>query len=211
MADVVPWLPERPYEQLILEKLRPGDIHTHPFAQHFPVLDGEGRVNAALVAARERGVRFDLGHGAASFWFRQAAPAIAQGFVPDTISTDLHTGNINGPVFDMATTMSKLLNLGLELPDVVARATVAPARLIGRRELGTLSVGSAADVALFSLEKGDVSFVDCGRARLACDRRLSCRLTIRAGEIVYNPHGLGLLEWQRAPESYWQSTVRTSV
>ena len=198
MVDFYPWLPERPYSQLILEKLRPGDIHTHVFAQQFPIIDERGRVHDHLFHARERGIIFDVGHGAASFWFRNAAPAIAQGFVPDSISTDLHTGNVNGPVFDMLTTMNKILNLGVPLPDVIARSTVAPAREIGRPELGTLSPGAEADVAVLALDEGPFSFVDCGQTRLDGRQRLRCILTVRAGEIVYNPDGLGLPTWKQA-------------
>lgn len=206
MVDFFPWLPERPYPTLLLEKLRPGDIHTHVFAQQFPILDDQGRVNDFLWQARERGVIFDLGHGAASFWFRNAAPAIAQGFVPDSISTDLHTGNVNGVVIDMVTTMNKVLNLGTPLADVIARSTVAPAHEIGHPELGHLGVGAEADIAVFALDWGQFSYVDCGRARLSGDRRLRCVLTLRAGEIVYNPEGLGLSEWPEAPPSYWVMT-----
>jgi dihydroorotase len=197
MVDFFPWLPERPYPDLILHKLRPGDIHTHVFAQQFPVIDEQGKVFDHLFQARERGVIFDLGHGAASFWFRNAVPAIAQGFVPDSISTDLHTGNLNGPVIDMATTMSKVLAMGVPLADVIARSTVAPAREIGRPELGTLTQGAEADVAVFTLEEGAFAFVDCGQTRLESDRQLRCVLTLRAGEIVYNPHGLGLPSWRQ--------------
>jgi dihydroorotase len=196
MVDFYPWLPERPYEELILNRLRPGDIHTHVFALQFPVIDEQGKVYDHLFKARKRGVIFDLGHGAASFWFRNAVPAVEQGFVPDSISTDLHTGNVNGPVVDMATTMSKMLNMGLTLEDVIARSTVAPAREIGRPELGTLTVGAEADVAVFAVDEGAFSFVDCGKTRLAGNRRLRCVLTMRAGEIVYNPEGLGLLSWE---------------
>ncbi len=203
MVDFYPWLPERPYEELILNRLRPGDIHTHVFAQQFPIIDEQGKVYDHLFKARERGIIFDLGHGAASFWFRNAVPAIRQGFVPDSISTDLHTGNVNGVVIDMQTTMNKVLNLGVPLEQVIARSTVAPAREMGHPELGTLGVGAEADVAVFALERGSFSFVDCGRARLVGDRRLHCLLTIRAGEIVYNPHGLGLPEWREAPAEYW--------
>jgi dihydroorotase len=198
MVDFYPWLPERPYPELILEKLRPGDIHTHVFAQQFPVIDGQGKVEDYLWWARERGVIFDLGHGAASFWFRNAAPAIAQGFIPDSISTDLHTRNLNGPVIDMAETMNKVLAMGVPLADVIARSTVAPAREIGRPELGTLTPGAGADVAVFTLEEGEFGLVDCGKTRLATTQRLRCRLTIRAGEVVYNPDGLGLSEWEQA-------------
>ena len=197
MVDFFPWLPERPYPTLILEKMRPGDIHTHVFAQQFPIIDDQGKVQDHLVQARERGVNFDLGHGAASFWFRNAVPAIQQGFVPDSISTDLHTGNVNGPVIDMLTTMNKVLNIGLTLEDVIARSTVAPAREIGRPELGTLTPGAEADVAVLAMEEGNFSFVDCGQTRLNGQRRLRCVLTMRAGEIVFNPEGLGLLTWQQ--------------
>ena len=197
MVDFYPWLPERPYGQLILEKLRPGDIHTHVFAQQFPIVDQGGRVHADLFRARERGVIFDLGHGAASFWFRNAVPAIEQGLVPDSISTDLHTGNVNGPVIDMLTTMNKILAIGVPLEGVIARSTAAPAREIGRPELGTLGPGSEADVAVLAMDAGACSFVDCGGTRLDGSRRLRCVLTVRAGEIVYNPNGLGLPPWRQ--------------
>jgi dihydroorotase len=198
MVDFFPWLPERPYPQLILEKLRPGDIHTHVFAQQFPVIDEAGRVFEHLYQARDRGVIFDLGHGAASFWFRNAAPAIEQGFVPDSISTDLHTGNVNGPVIDMLTTMNKMLAMGLALDDVIARSTVAPAREIGHPELGTLTIGAEADLAVLALDDGDFRFVDCGRAWIGGRQRLRCALTIRAGNIVYNPGGMGLPSWEQS-------------
>jgi dihydroorotase len=163
MVDFYPWLPERPYPDLILEKLRPGDIHTHVFAQQFPVIDDQGKILDHLFRARERGVIFDLGHGAASFWFRNAAPAIRQGFVPDSISTDLHTGNLNGPVIDMTTTMSKMLAMDVPLTEEIARSTVAPAREIGRPQLGTMIPGAEADVAILALDEGEFGFVDCGQ------------------------------------------------
>jgi len=203
MVDFWPRPPERPYPDLILKHLRPGDIHTHVFAQQFPVLDERGKVSEFMYGARERGVIFDLGHGAGSFWFRNAVPAIQQGFVPDSISTDLHTGSINGPVFDMLTCMNKMLNMGVPLEDVIARSTVAPAREIGHPDLGTLSVGSDADVAVLKLETGSFPYVDCGRAKLIGHRQLRCALTLRAGQIVYNRDGLGLPEWQDAPDPYW--------
>ena len=202
MVDFFPWLPERPYPTL-LEKLRPGDIHTHVFAQQFPILDESGQVNDFMFAARERGIIFDLGHGAASFWYRNAVPAIAQGFVPDSISTDLHTGNVNGVVIDMVTTMNKVLAMGVPLPDVIARSTVAPAREIGHPELGHLGAGSDGDVAVFALDDGQFSFVDCGPARLTASQRMRPVMTLRAGQIVYNPSGIGLSEWPDAPPEYW--------
>jgi dihydroorotase len=195
MVDFYPWIPGRSYPELILERMRPGDIHTHVFAQQFPIIDEQGRVEEHLWKARERGIIFDVGHGAASFWFRNAVPAIQQGFVPDSISTDLHTGNVNGVVIDMLTTMNKILNAGVPLTEVIAKSTTAPAREIGHPELGTLSPGSEADVAVLALDEGEFSFVDCGRTTLQGTQRLRCLLTLRAGEMVWNPDGLGLPTW----------------
>ncbi len=195
--------PERPYVDLLLQKMRPGDIHTHVFAQQFPILDEHQQPNGFLFEARKKGIFFDLGHGAASFWFRQAAPAMEHGFSPDTISTDLHTGNTNGAVIDMITTMSKMLNLGMPLPEVIARSTQVPAQVIGRPELGTLSVGAEADIAVLKTREEPCSFVDCGRARLTGNQKLECALTVRAGKIVYDPAGLSMPEWKDAPPTYW--------
>ncbi|HRA47258.1 MAG TPA: amidohydrolase/deacetylase family metallohydrolase, partial [Thermomicrobiales bacterium] len=167
MVDFYPMLPERPYPDLILKKLRPGDIHTHVFAQQFPIINAEGKVYDHMWKARERGIIFDVGHGAASFWFRNAGPAIEQGFAPDSISTDLHTGNLNGPVIDMLETMNKILNLGVPLLDVIEKSTTAPAREINRPELGTLKPGRVADVAVFAMREGDFGFVDCGKEKIA--------------------------------------------
>ncbi|GIV77315.1 MAG: amidohydrolase [Litorilinea sp.] len=204
MVDFWPRPPERSYEELILEKMRPGDIHTHVFAQQFPVLDEAGKPNRILFEARERGVIFDVGHGAGSFWFRNAVPAIQQGFYPDSISTDLHVRNVHGAVVDMLTTMSKILNMGMSLADVIQRSTLAPAREIGHPELGHLSVGAEADVAVLKLLTGEFGFIDCGRARMMGDRKLECAMTIRAGEIVYDPGGLSMPLWTEAPPEYWE-------
>lgn len=203
MVDFWPRPPERPYPELILEKLRPGDIHTHVFAQQFPIVDAGGKLHQHLFRARERGVRFDLGHGAASFWFRNAVPALEQGFPPDTISTDFHMGNVNGPVVSMLRTMSKCLAMGMPLREVVERSTVAPARLVGHPELGTLSPGAEADVAVFRLESGRFGYADCGRARIEGSQDLQCALTVRAGRVVYDPSGLAMPLWRDAPAAYW--------
>jgi dihydroorotase len=150
-----------------------------------------------MYEARERGIIFDVGHGAASFWFRNAVPAIQQGFVPDSISTDLHTGNVAGIVIDMLTTMNKLLNIGVPLNDVIAKSTVAPAREINRPELGTLTPGRSADIAVLALDQGSFHFVDCERTTLHGDRRLRCEMTFYAGDIVYSPNGRGLPAWEQ--------------
>jgi dihydroorotase len=196
--------PERPYEDLLLKKARPGDIHTHVYAQQFPLLDEARKPRAFLAEARQRGIIFDVGHGAASFWFRQAVPCIEHGFGPDSLSTDLHTRSLNRNVVDMLTTMSKFLNMGLSLQEVIYRSTVTPAREINRPELGTLSAGSEADVAVLKQEEGDFSFADCGDARLHGTRKLDCLLTLRAGKVVYDPTGLTMPDWQDAPPEYWK-------
>lgn len=217
MVDFWPRPPQRPYADLILHKLRPGDIHTHVFAQQFPVIEGAGnggefgagppnpdsRINPVLFQAQKRGIIFDVGHGGGSFWFRNAVPAVRQGFIPHSISTDLHTGSIGGLNLGLLTTMSKFLNMGLTLEEVVQRATVAPAQEIGHPELGTLDVGAEADIAVLRLEYGHFGFVDCGRARMSGDRKLTCALTLRRGEPAYDPSGLTMPEWSSAPADYW--------
>ncbi|MCL5995355.1 MAG: amidohydrolase/deacetylase family metallohydrolase [Chloroflexi bacterium] len=195
--------PERPYPDLILKKARPGDIHTHVFAQQFPIIDDDGHVYRYMFEAQARGVIFDLGHGAGSFWFRNGARAIAGGFVPDSISTDLHTHSMNSTVGDMQTTMSKVLNMGVSLQEVIKRSTINPANEIGHPELGHLSAGAGADVAVFKLHTGQFGFIDCGRAKLTGDKKLECALTIRNGEIVYDLGGLSAPEWMQAPPAYW--------
>ena len=204
MVDFWPRPPERSYQELILEKMRPGDIHTHVYAQQFPILDEKGKPNQFLFEARERGIIFDVGHGAGSFWFRNAYPAIQNGFSPDSISTDLHTRNIHGVVIDMQSTMSKILNCGMPLQEVIYRSTVTPAREIGHPELGHLSVGSEADVAVFDLHECEFSFVDCGRATMKGTQKLECTMTLRAGETVFDPSGLSMPAWENAPEAYWK-------
>ncbi len=211
MVDFWPRAPERSYPDLILKKLRPGDIHTHVFAQQFPIVDAEGDLYSHLMEARKRGVLFDLGHGAGSFWFRNAVPAVRQGFVPDTISTDLHSGNVNGPVVDMATTMSKMLAIGVSLNEVIRRSTVNPARAIRRPELGTLSIGHEADIAVFEHRRGRFAYVDCGQAKVVGKSKLVNRLTVRAGRIVYDPTGVGLLEWEKAPAQYFTTPKLQNV
>ena len=195
--------PGRAYQEL-LRKMQPGDIHTHVYAQQFPILDDDNKPADFMFEARERGIIFDLGHGAGSFWFRQAIPAYQGGFAPDSISTDIHIGNVNGVVHDMLTTMSKLLCMGMPLTEVIFRSTVTPAREIGHPELGHLSIGAEADIAVLQLLEGQFGYVDCGWARLLGDRKLSCEMTLRAGEIVYDVNGRATPLWEEAPASYWE-------
>ena len=195
--------PERTYEDLLLKKMRPGDIHTHVFAQQFPIILADGKINPALAEARARGVIFDVGHGSGSFWFRNAVPAQKQGFVPDSMSTDLHTGNYN--VVSMTNVMSKFLAMGVPLEDIIRRSTVNPAAEIHRPELGTLAVGRDADIAVLELSKGHFSYIDCGVARFDGNAQLTARMTVRAGRIVYDPSGLSMVQWEKARPQYFST------
>ena len=195
--------PGRTYQEL-LRKMQPGDIHTHVYAQQFPILTDKNEPADFMFEARERGIIFDLGHGAGSFWFRQAIPAYQGGFGPDSISTDLHIGNVNGVVHDMLTTMSKLLCMGMPLAEVIYRSTFTPAQEIGHPELGHLSVGAEADIAILKQQDGEFGYVDCGQARMNGSHKLCCEMTLRAGEIVYDVNGRSAPAWEDAPPSYWE-------
>lgn len=172
----------------LLEHLRPGDIHTHVYNdRQIELVDRfTGKVQPWMAAARQRGVLFDVGHGGGSFLWPVATRAVAQGFVPDTISTDLHSGSINIQQSNMPNVMSKMMLLGMSLEDVVKRSTVSPAKAIARYpELGTLGVGQAADIAVLEEQTGVFAFKDSWPAKRLGTRRLECVFTIRAGQVVY--------------------------
>jgi dihydroorotase len=192
--------PERSFADLVLQKARPGDIHTHVFAQQFPIIV-DGKVNPILQQARNRGVIFDVGHGAGSFWFRNAVPAVNQGFIPDSMSTDLHTGDLT--ILSMSNVMSKFLSMGVPLNDLIRRSTVNPAREIHRPELGTLSVGKEADVAVLEELHGHFGYIDCGYAKMEGTSQIVARMTIRAGRILYDPSGLSMVQWEKARPQYF--------
>src|ERR1700685_3675745 len=130
MVDFGTFRPQRPYEELVSNKLRPGDISTHMYLDDVPMLDAQGKVQPYLFEARKRGVIFDVGHGGGSFLFRQAVPAMRQGFGPDSISTDLHISGMNAGMKDMLNVMSKFLNMGMPLDEVILRSTWTPAHEI---------------------------------------------------------------------------------
>jgi len=197
MIDFSP-RPARSYPDLLLKHMRPGDMHTHMYARHIPLLDEHARVNDCMREARDRGVIFDVGHGAGSFWFRVAVPALEQGFGPDSISTDLHRRSAMIPNATLTQTMSKFLNMGMPLGEVILRTTVTPAQEIHRPELGTLSVGACADVAVLEIQEGTFGFVDSGHAKLLGSRRIGCAMTVRAGQIVWDLNGLSWPEWKEA-------------
>ena len=139
-----------------MELMKTGDVITHCYNRHtLGILDQAGKVKQSVREARARGVLFDVGHGLGSFNFEAASKALADGFVADTISTDIYNLNLKGPVFDLPTTMSKMMHLGMSFDDVLTRTTAAPARIINRVEgLGSLRVGGPADVALLAIEEG---------------------------------------------------------
>ncbi|MBK5290595.1 MAG: amidohydrolase/deacetylase family metallohydrolase [Acidobacteriia bacterium] len=195
MVDYADFRPERPFQELVLTRLRPGDIYTHTYLTAVPMLDPDGKVLPYLFEAKKRGIIFDVGHGAGSFSFRQAIPAVKQGFVPDSISSDLHIGSMNAGMKDLLNVMSKFINMGMSVPDVIARATRNPAREIKREEFGTLTVGSAADVAILRLVTGDFGFIDSARRRMAGTQKLICELTLKGGRTMYDLNGLMSLDW----------------
>lgn len=168
-----------------LVRMRPGDIVTHAYTGWQPgaIISDAGRLVPAAREARERGVRFDVGHGAGSFTWPVAEAALADGFRPDTISSDLHRFNIASPVHDLATTLSKFLLLGLSIDDVVAMATTAPAASLGAagRTLGTMAVGAEADVTVLRLEEGRFTLTDSAGTARDARQRLVPTAVVRAG------------------------------
>ena len=170
----------------ILPLLERGDIITHCFhGERNGILDEAGRVLPAVRAAADRGVIFDVGHGVGSFSFEVGRRALADGLLPDTISSDLHAHNINGPVFDLATTLSKFLYLGLPLDQVIARATHAPAHAIGwEGRIGTLAPGAQADIATFELAEGSFTLTDATGESVQAEQRLVPRRVVRAGRQI---------------------------
>ena len=197
--------PERPLAVLVTKKLRPGDIYTHCYSGLRNELDDSGHVNPGMIEGRKRGVIFDVGHGGGSFVWRIAVPAMQQGFPPDSISTDLHIGSMNSGMKDMLNVMSKFLAMGMSLDDVIARSTWNPAREIHHEELGNLSVGSPADVAVLRLESGSFGFTDIYGARMNGKQRLACELTLRDGKVVYDLNGTTRPDWKTLPPSYMQT------
>ena len=169
----------------ILRLLRPGDVITHCFQGNGDnIVDEKGRVIPEAWKAREDGIIFDVGHGAGSFRYEIAQRAMEQGFISDVISTDLHTGNINGPVYDLPTVLSKLMHLGLSLEDVIEKATFSAAQAIQREEqLGHLKVGTVADVAVFEVLDGEFEFFDTHGTKFIGTKKLKAALTIREGKI----------------------------
>ncbi|MEX0289645.1 MAG: amidohydrolase/deacetylase family metallohydrolase [Flavobacteriaceae bacterium] len=190
--------PELSIETLFMEKLRPGDIFTHTYAHvngRTPVVDENDKVRDFVFAAQKRGIVFDVGHGGGSFLFEQAVPAMKQGFKPNTISTDLHTGSMNSGMKDITNVMSKFVNMDMPVEEVIAATTWRPAQVIKRPDLGHLTVGAVADVTLLNLREGDFGFIDTQGKRMKGTKKLECELTLREGKVVWDLNGISKKLW----------------
>ena len=192
---------DRDTQTKLLKYFRPGDIHTHMFNdRHLEIVDRfTGKVQPYMYEARKKGRLFDLGHGSGSFVFPAAHKAMAQGFYPDTISTDLHTSSIFTTKADMPNCMSKMLALGMPLEEVIFRSTARPAQVIHKYpEIGTIGEGKIADIAILELEEGIFGFSDSWKKKMLASKRLRAVLTVRNGELVFDEKGLGFPEWHTA-------------
>ena len=200
MIDFGGHTPPLSLSDLLLVHLRPGDIFTHAYAHvrgRTPIVGEDGKLHPFVLEARKRGLIFDVGHGGGSFLFRQAVPALRQGFFPDAISTDLHTGSMNAGMKDMLNVMSKLLNLGMSLAAVIERSTWKPAQLIKRPDLGHLSEGAPADVTILNVRAGKFGFTDTGGGKMPGTQKLECELTLREGKVVWDLNGISYPAWDQ--------------
>jgi len=200
MVDQAP-IKSRPNNEMLLEHLRPGDMTTHCYGFDKPMIDSNDKVKPYFFEARERGVKFDVGHGAGSFSFRIAKNAIEQGFLPDTISTDMHTSSLMLNQGTMTETMTKMLALGMELTDVIERSTWAPALTMGHPELGNIGQTAFADIAVLDIAEGDFGLTDNGSGVRVypASKRINCEMTVRNGEVVWDRNGLSRDSWTSTP------------
>ena len=200
MVDFGADRPTRPLYDLLTKKLRPGDIYTHMYSglrhEQDPVTMGPQK---GMIEGRARGVYFDAGTGGGSFKWSLAIPFIRQGFRPDSLSTDLHVDSMNSATKDLLNVASKFMAMGLSLQEVIAEMTSHPAHEIRRDDLGNLSTGAVADVAVLRLEKGKFGFTDMVNTRLDGNQKLVDEMTIKDGKIVWDLNGLEALPWD-APQ-----------
>ena len=193
---------ERPLLQLVSTHLRPGDIYTHCFSG----LRGEqdpttGGPSEALKVMKQRGIYCDVGHGGGSFSWTVALPIVKSGYLPDSISTDLHVGSMNNGMKDILNVADKLLVVGETVPQVMAQMTSHPAHEIRQEQYGNLSVGSIADVAVFSIETGNFGFVDMYNTKAMGTKKLVCELTLKDGKVVYDLNGISADMWDAKQHS----------
>ena len=200
MVDQAP-IKSRPNNEMLLEHLRPGDMTTHCYGFDKPMIDSNDKVKPYFFEARDRGVKFDVGHGAGSFSFRIAKAAIEQGFPPDTVSTDMHTASILINQGTMPETMTKLLALGMELPDIIARSTWVPAQTLGHTELGNIGQTAFADIAVLEMAEGDFGLTDNGSGNRAfhTNQRIVCQMTIKDGQVVWDKNARSRDDWTNTP------------
>ena len=200
MVDFGEHNPANSIESLFLKHFRPGDIFTHTFSEistgRESVVDEKSRkVKPFVFEAQKRGVIFDVGHGGGAFSWAQAVPAFQQGFYPNVISSDLHDQSMNSGMKDMANVMSKFLALGMNLQDVILRSTWNPAQVIKRPDLGHLSIGAEADLAVFKVREGEFGYTDVRKMAITGTKKLEAELTIRAGKVVWDLNGLSGQKW----------------
>jgi dihydroorotase len=201
MVDFGEHTPPLSIEELFMKHLRPGDIFTHCYANgpktRETIVDENGKVKPFVFEARKKGIIFDVGHGGGAFSFSQAIPALEQNFPPNSISSDWNKASMNGAMKDLLNVMSKFLAMGVDLPTVIKMTTMNPAKQINREELGNLSVGAEADVAVFNVRKGNFGFMDVKRTKITGTQKLEAELTIRAGDIVWDLNGLSVEKWTK--------------
>lgn len=203
MVDFGVFKKERPYDELLMERLDAGDITTHCYRGPVPMINENGKVYNYLHKARERGILFDMGHGAGSFILRNAVPAMRQGFLPDTISTDLHALSVNSTTFSLTSVMSKVMACcDLSLFELFRRVTVTPRKMFGLDGTGSLSVGARADVAVFNLHTGVFGFKDVANAKIEGTRKLECEMTFCNGELVYDLNARTGVDYTTLPKDY---------
>ena len=201
MVDFGGASPPLSIEKLFFDYLRPGDIFTHAYAlldqqdRRQSIVDEQHDLRSFIPEAQERGIEFGVGHGGGSFDYDAAVPATQAGLWPDAISTDLHTGSMNDGMKNMTNVMSKMLELGMGLQEVIRASTWQPAQIIQRPELGNLDVGAPADVAVLDLREGSFGFVDVDGERREGSQKLVAELTVRAGDVVWDLNGLSASEW----------------
>lgn len=202
-------------EELFMKHLRPGDIFTHCFGQlktrEFIVDTIAKKVKPFVWEARKKGIFFDVGYGGISFSFSQAIPAVKEGFFPSSISTDIHVGSMNNAMKDMLTTMSKFLAMGMDLKGVITASTWNPAKEIKHEELGNLSIGSEADIAILNVREGKFGLFDYTGYKIPATKRLECEMTIRAGKIVYDFNGIANPIYAPVSAAPVRSTQRTET
>ena len=186
--------PNLSIQELFFKHLRPGDIYTHTYAAlngaREEIVDANNTLKPFVLEAQKRGIIFDVGYGGASFNYTQAIPALKAGLFPNTISTDLHTGSMNSSMKDQLSVMSKFMNLGMPLFEVIKASTWKPAQVINRTNLGHLTEGAEADIAILNIRKGSFGFYDKTGYKVNGTEKFECELTIKGGKVVYDLNGL---------------------